>query len=325
MKRLKRIAAALLGALTAILLLPAQALAAGSIDLSRGVSLTVSYADGKTALSGAQFDMYLIATVDETGELTATGAFSSFPVDIRGRNDDAWNEVASTLDGYILRDKIAPTDSAKTNAQGLASFPNAQPRLTAGLYLVRGQQHTQSGTIYEAAAFLVMLPGLDRAANAWLYDVTVSAKFTSRPVPSANPDSSTRKVLKVWKDEGYENRRPQEIIVQLLCDGKVFDTVTLNGENDWRYAWTDLDERNQWTVVEKELEDYSVEVTQEGITFLVTNTYKGSGTPETPGKPSEPELPYTGQLWWPVPVLFAAGLLLVVAGLLRRRGARHEG
>ena len=89
MKRLKRIAAALLSALTAMLLLPVQAHAAGSIDLNRDMSLTVSYVDGKTYLSGAQFDIYLVATVDECGELTTTETFSLFNVDIRGKNDEA--------------------------------------------------------------------------------------------------------------------------------------------------------------------------------------------------------------------------------------------
>lgn len=45
----------------------------------------------------------------------------------------------------------------------------------------------------------------------------------------------------------------------------------------------------------------------------------------TPGNPSTPgeKLPQTGQLWWPVPVLLAAGLLFVVLGLVRRRGNAH--
>ncbi|MCI7808750.1 hypothetical protein MR626_05620 [bacterium] len=45
----------------------------------------------------------------------------------------------------------------------------------------------------------------------------------------------------------------------------------------------------------------------------------------TPGNPSTPgeKLPQTGQLWWPVPVLLAAGLLFVVLGLVKRRGSGH--
>ena len=61
---------------------------------------------------------------------------------------------------------------------------------------------------------------------------------------------------------------------------------------------------------------------QEGITFVLTNTYFGTQPPETPDKPSEPgRLPQTGQFWWPALALAAAGLACVAVGLLRRRGS----
>ena len=322
MKRLKRIAAALLSALTAMLLLPVQAHAAGSIELNRDMSLTVSYVDGKTYLSGAQFDIYLVATVDKCGELTTTETFSLFNVDIRGKNDEAWNKVASTLDGYILRDKIAPTDSAKTNAQGLAAFPSTQEHLTPGLYLVKGQRHKQDGTIYEAATFMVMVPGIDMEANAWIYDVTVNAKFISYPEQVVDPDATTRKVLKVWKDSGHEQSRPKKVVVQLIRDSEIVDTVTLNAANNWRYTWENLPSGHKWTVVEKELEGYTVTVKQEGITFVVTNTYGEADLPED--TPPKPPLIQTGQLWWPVPALLAGGLLLIVFGLIRRKSHGNE-
>ena len=41
-------------------------------------------------------------------------------------------------------------------------------------------------------------------------------------------------------------------------------------------------------------------------------------SPSTPCKPTAPKLPQTGQLTWPVPVLTAVGLLLVIGFLLRR-------
>lgn len=175
---------------------------------------------------------------------------------------------------------------------------------------------------------MVMLPSLDKENNTWIYDVTANAKHDSEPVPE-EPKTITRKVLKVWKDEGHEKERPKEIEVQLLKDGEVFDTVTLSTSNDWRYTWDELDESFKWTVAEKELEDYTVLVTREGTTFVVTNTYD-EGTPENPEQPENPDqpgnptLPQTGQLWWPVPVLVAGGLLLIVIGLLRRRGNTHE-
>lgn len=47
-------------------------------------------------------------------------------------------------------------------------------------------------------------------------------------------------------------------------------------------------------------------------------------TPSKPPTPEGPKLPQTGQIWWPVPVLFALGILLVVIGLLRRKGKEYE-
>lgn len=49
--------------------------------------------------------------------------------------------------------------------------------------------------------------------------------------------------------------------------------------------------------------------------------------PTQPTKPSEPSLPQTGQLNWPIPVLTAAGLTLLILGCAlssRKRKKRHE-
>ena len=190
--------------------------------------------------------------------------------------------------------------------------------------MVLGERHTQDGYRYDATPFMVMLPSLDKENNVWSYDVAVSPKFDRSKIPgSSGDDTITRKVLKLWEDKGQEKDRPEEVIVQLLRDGKVFDTVTLNAANNWRYTWTALDNGYSWTVVEKETDNYTVEVTQEGITFVVKNTHN-ENIPDEPTTPTKPTLPQTGQLWWPVPVLIAAGLLFVVIGLLRRRGAADE-
>ena len=120
MKLCKRIAPVLLAMM---MLLSTTAFAAGSIDLARDVNLTISYQDGSTPLVDAAFNIYLVASVDETGELTTTDDFQQFHVDIRGRNDAAWKALASTLEGYVLRDNITPTDSGKTDASGYLRFP----------------------------------------------------------------------------------------------------------------------------------------------------------------------------------------------------------
>ena len=232
--------------LVALLLLPMHVFAAGSIDLNREVSLTISCRDGSTPLTGAPFNLYLVATVDAFGELTVTDDFSQFNVDIRGSNAEAWKTLASTLEGYVLRDAIAPADSGNIDAQGSLSFPTDERRLTAGLYLVLGERHTQNDCYYDPAPCMVMLPGQDLENNLWNYDVSINAKYDCSAIPDR---FISRKVLKIWKDAGHQSARPQEVTIQLLRDGIVYDTVTLNAGNNWRYTWEQLDNRYTWTVV----------------------------------------------------------------------------
>ena len=319
MKMTKRIRTLLLSVMMIFLLLPAQASAQGLIDMERDVTLTISWQDNGTPITGAQFDLYLIATADEYGELTVTDTFDQFNVDIRGENDEAWRDLSTTLEGYIIRDQIAPDDSGVTDEQGMLTFPGKDKSLSKGLYLVRGHRLTQNGYYYDASSFMVMLPTADNENNDWDYDVTVSPKYDTEPVPE-EPSTVTRKVIKVWEDDGYENERPEEIVVQLLQDDQIYDTVSLSADNNWRYEWTELDDSYQWTVVEQETDGYTVEVSREGAAYVITNTYD---EPETPA-PEEPTLPQTGLLWWPVPVLLAAGLLLVVIGIVRHRGNNDE-
>ena len=75
---------------------------------------------------------------------------------------------------------------------------------------------------------------------------------------------------------------------------------------------------------------YTVAVTREGDTVVLTNTAKKSGNPDgevnppskkptgkTTDKTSD-KLPQTGQLWWPVLVLLFAGAICLLAGRVLR-------
>lgn len=329
----KRLCALLL-TLAAVLVLPLNALAAGRIDLTRDVGLTLSYKEGETPLAGASFRIYLVATMDAYGELTVTETFKGYSVDIRGKNDAAWHHLADTLAGYVLRDNVAPADSGKTDTHGQLVFPTDGGRLTAGLYLVTGQRHTQNGFRYDPAPFMVLLPAQE--ANEWVYDVHAAPKADISPLPEEG-GTVARKVLKVWDDSG--EGRPSSVTVQLLRDGKVYDTVTLSAENRWQHRWSELDDVYVWQVVEKTVpEGYTVSVGREGITLVITNTAAAPTVPPpsepsappspptpTDDTPRQPTLPQTGQLWWPVPLLALAGLLLTAAGAaVRRRGAEDE-
>ena len=170
---------------------------------------------------------------------------------------------------------------------------------------------------YTLLPYLITVPGRD-VDGRWIYQVVVDlAKFEQET------DSDLYKVIKIWRDKGYENNRPKEVTVELLKDGKIVDTQVLNEKNNWRYTWNDLEAGHEWKVIEKDVpEYYTMSCTLYGKAYIIINTYKNPdvpGTPDTPNTPEKLSLPQTGQLWWPVPVMAGLGLLAFMIGWIRRR------
>lgn len=335
MKKHKR-RAALLGLLVAAVLLPSAALAAGRIDLTQDVGLTLTCKDGAETLKAVEFSLYHVAAVDETGELTVLAPFDTCGVnlDIRGKNDAAWMAVAVTLEGCVQARNIPAAASGSTDAAGILEFPAVEEgTLAPGLYLVTGLRHAQGGYYYDPAPFMVLLPG-HGSEDEWAYQVAAAVKFDRTDVPSEDDDTVDRVVKKVWKD-GDSEERPTSVTVQLLRNGEVYETVTLTEAERWRYAWAGLDAHDRWTVAETDVPaGYTVSVTREGAVFTVTNRLREDSEepavpddpvhPDTRSRPDMPTLPQTGQLWWPVPLLLCGGLALICVGLLRKRDADEK-
>ncbi len=170
------------------------------------------------------------------------------------------------------------------------------------------------------------------------YQVTAVLKFEKNDKPG-NPEETKIHVLKVWKQD-QEKERPDSIVVELLqtdVEGNttVVDRQTLTKENQWSYTWKNLSTLMRWSVSEAEVPNgYTVAVTREGDTVVLTNTAKKSGNPDgevnppskkptdktvnkTTDKTSD-KLPQTGQLWWPVLVLLFVGAICLLAGRVLR-------
>lgn len=351
MKSNKKAFAALLSMLLLLLLLPVSAIDA--------MSITVVCKDGDKPIVGAELELFLVAKQDSSGAYIPTEDFAKYNVKLDSRT------LAYTLEGAVRRDELTPIDSIKTDAGGYAVFPSETVVLEPGLYLVLAKKHIQDARTYSFSPFTLTLDG--GSVNI----VSVSAKYESETIPLL-PQTVTRKVLKVWNDSGEESQRPREITVTLLKDGEIYDTVVLSDENSWRHTWDKLDASAIWTVAENELEDYTVSISREGITFVITNTYSEdtpdppsdttaettiphedttspessettqpeqsdtapesdntTDSPETtlpesirPSSTTEPEviLPQTGQLRTPIPILIAAGLALMISGIICLKG-----
>lgn len=346
----KRIISALVTMLMLITVLPVTGYAIDPIDLERETSLTVWFHDEDVNLPGVSFDLYRVADSGTFAEFSLTGEFAGYAADVTDLDAAGWKAATQTLTGYVLRDSVTPLSTGVTNEEGKVTFPNGEESMMPGLYLVVGHSKKIGGYRYTPEPLLISLPNRAVEEHQWTYDVITSPKYNRVPAGGSTPTEPTyvdRKVLKVWEDGDSENR-PESIDVQLLKNGEVVDTVTLSAENNWRYRWSELDAEEEWRVVEKNTPaGYTVTVTQEGITFVMTNTYTESEEPPPPELPGEeppldevpdeepplagpPDeepplavLPQTGQLWWPVPVLAQAGLILFLMGWTRKEKWRE--
>ena len=344
----KRLPVFLLVLLLVAALLPTAAFAAGRIDMDEPETLTIRF-QKEGAVPGVRFDLYKVAEVSETGRITdLTEKFAPYGDSVTGlkkleeqENQDNWMALAETLKN-CLKPETTPDESGETDTEGNLVFSD----LTPGLYLVIGFRQTVGDYIYTVSPFMTFLPALDYENNVWeyTYDAVVAPKASRQPVPLPPPpppspppgdkETLTRKVLKVWQDDDNAYERPQEITVSLLENGSVYDTVTLNAGNNWRHTWTELSADSEWTLTEIPVENYTMQIEQDGVTFVVKNTYnppeeefeeeetpQGDYTPEEEFEEEVPlaYLPQTGVLWWPVPLMLCLGIILLTVGTLCRR------
>lgn len=77
-------------------------------------------------------------------------------------------------------------------------------------------------------------------------------------------------VHKVW-DDNDDPARPENVTVHLLRDGKRYEDVVLNQDNQWTYTWDELDDRYQWSVEEDVPGGYEVSYKTEDNTVFITN------------------------------------------------------
>lgn len=269
-----------------------------TVDLNRGVSLEVT----DLPFAGMTFNAYLVAEFNEYGGLTPSSSFPSFNSKLNSSTD--YPALYDTLLKEIFARSITPDAIASSDEYGNALFNSLD--LKHGLYFVTGDKFVRDGNVYSMAPFLTTLPF--EYDDGISYEVVASAKFDILPLV----DNYT--VCKVWDDEGAEEKRPSKIDVVLYCDGSVYDEISLPHDGSWEYEWKELPSDHTWWIEEKEIKDYKSVITHNGTAFVIKNTFTGTVPPVV-------DIPSTGQLWWPVPILLCIGSFFVILGLIRRKKA----
>lgn len=269
-------------------------------------SLRLNYSANGAAIAGARFRLYRVAQQRAEDGFAFVGAFEKYGSAVNDLNEEKWDVLAATLAGYAAADEIAPDCEGETAEDGSLRFS----ALNEGLYLLTGDVHRVGEKHYTPEPALIVLPGRDAAGGA-MNDVTVQPKYAVSEDKLKNLT-----VTKVWTGDSAASR-PAQIAVKLFCDGAEVETVALSADNNWRHAWTNLAADHLWQVVESPVPSgYTVRIDYEGDSVVVTNAHsETSGT--NPSNPSgNSNLPQTGLLWWPVPVLALAGMVLFLTGWL---------
>lgn len=163
----------------------------------------------------------------------------------------------------------------------------------------------------------------------------------TNPTPPAQTDIPIRKI---WLDNENENgARPKSITVRLIKDGGIYRELELTEETDWKGVFSDVPSDASYSIMEKEVGDYSAAYSKSDDNgFVITNTFtSGSasiGVPPEPFVPaftdenpspvdesSEPiAIPQTGNLNWPVPVLAVSGIIFLIIGFILLPSKRSD-
>ena len=324
--------AALLLAFTVMLLLCISA-SAQTIVPELPCALHLNYQDeNDDAIAELPVSLYRVAELSVDGEAAPTSAFSGY-----GLDDDALSnraDTASKLSEYVQRDSVAPDHQGKTDSEGKLSFDN----LTTGIYLITSDSISDGRTVLRTQPLLLDLPMIDERSGVYAYEVTAS------PKPVRTKIMRELNLVVLWRDEADPSKRPDSVTVELYRDGELFDTKKVGPDNGWRYTWSEVDDpllaagssytgsdnyadatdRPQDHTISGEHSWYVVEHRPDGytVTYAVRPAYNTFVIINTLDKPSEPQLPQTGQLWWPVPILAVIGVVLILFGLRRTR--RHH-
>ena len=303
-KRLLRQAGSVMAALLFCVMLLQQTVFAADPEQTGSIRLNYS------AVDNAEFKVYRAGEITDNWEFVLTGAFQDIPADLNDLDTEAMTELSETLAAYAAADGIEPDYSGRTDENGQVVFEG----LTKGLYLIIGESVIWDGMRYDPVPFLLTVPSQD-AEGTWNYQTEADVKYeTSVP----EKEETEYKVVKYWAGDGSGNARPVQITVDILRDGVLYDTQTLNAENNWSYSWTAEDNGSVWQVVEREIpEHYTVKVEKNKTMFLLTNTYAGD-TPEEVPKTGDSSVPLL-----PVTLLSLSGMVLILAGLAVR-GRREK-
>lgn len=264
---------------------------AESIDTTRTGSITILFdEDQYEYFVGTGVTIYQVAyAIVDGSEITyvLTNDFENSEIVLSDIDNDTVKETVAYLSDYISDNNITG-DTKVVLDDGTVTFDS----LKFGVYLVtQGSiQTTADGFQGEFNSFLAYIPQTS-TDGSWKYDIEVYPKSGIVYTPVS---VDVIHIIKEWHGDN-EDTRPDSVNIDVYKNGELYDTVTLNEENDWFVDLTDdtiCEDINIVSVVEQDIpSDYTPTYTSSEGSFFITNTYTGPKTPVTPSNPSNPTTP----------------------------------
>ena len=293
-----------------LLCCPIQVFAHTIINPNLKCSLTLHYTQEALSFENLEISIHRVGEVFANNSYALVAPYSDYPVDIQGlTSPKEWQDAATTLKAYITQNQQPADRTALTDAAGSVSFTGLQ----TGLYLVSGVTCETETTTYTFGDFLIFLPRTE--GTVYNYDVDAMPKF-SQSTPKPEEEYS---VLKLWQDGENSENRPVSIVVDIMKNGELYETVILNAENNWFYSWT-APVGAVWTVAEQHVpEGYTVTISANETAFVITNTKQ----PDVPDEPDTPKTGDTAPLMLYILLTCLSGFGLLILGIALMRGKQH--
>lgn len=266
-----------------------------TVDFNKkgNIKITLTEKEDNIAINGAELSLFHIADAKEKDHNLIFEYTKNFTKCSVALDDITVDNLAENFEN-CLKDNTA-TKIEITNKNGKVSYNN----LDLGLYLVKQTNKVKGYSNIDS--FIVIIPKVEN--NKWTYSVEAEPKIDIYKTMDV-------KVIKVWNKQNENTKLPESVKIQLLKGINVIDTVILNKENNWNYVWEDIEKSDKYSVKEIEIpEGYTVSYTNNENTFTVTNT---------------DELPRTGQIYQPIILLSAIGVLFILVGLYEIKKETHE-
>ena len=237
------------------------------------------------------YDLYHIGTFGDNGEFAFVdneladllGEAPNYKIEPGGREKWEKDWMDAALNAKM---EVANTVPASDNKYFVQSVTTAEKTFTfdgtfeEGFYLIVGSSVKTKDPDTGDITFCWPMPMYIRVLNG-------KAAYSLKPEYGY---ATTLSVMKKWEDEGHEDVRPESILIDIMHNGELKETVELPREDDqgnkvWEYSWeTEQGEKDPtgWVIKEQRTPEiksnYSVEYS--GYTkipgsfrYTITNTY----------------------------------------------------